>query len=367
MKILEVIFNLSPGGAERFVVDLSNELAMTDEVILLAINKDIIDVENRNFYKFDLSPKVEYRCLQQPNGISLKKSWTIYKAFKAINPDVIHLHGCPMPYFCILAIVLLCRRIKFFQTIHSDLNNGYVNWFYKLLFGVLSRTGLYGIIALSEQNNEQVKRTYPNAKSACIPNGRSPICRTSEFDKVKDEMLMYKLNEDSLIFIHVARFNPQKNQMLLIKSFNKFIERGANADLVCIGVGYDSEEGRALQAQACRRVHFIGPRKNISDYMLASNIFCLSSDYEGLPITLIEASMAGLPSISTPVGGVHGIIKNEINGIISNDHSEKSYIQSLFYAYNNYKRLKINADKMKEKNMYTINKCAQSYRAFFEN
>ena len=59
MKILEVIFNLSPGGAERFVVDLSNELAMTDEVILLAINKDNIVVENRNFYKFDLSPKVE--------------------------------------------------------------------------------------------------------------------------------------------------------------------------------------------------------------------------------------------------------------------------------------------------------------------
>lgn len=366
MKILEVIFNLSPGGAERFVVDLSNELAKTDEVILLAINKDTVDVENRNFYKFDLSSKVTYQCLQQPNGISIKKIWKIYKAFKTINPDVIHLHGCPMPYFCIVAILFLCRRIKFYQTIHSDLDNGYVNWFYKLLFGLLSRSGLYGIVALSEQNYAQVKRVYPKAKSTCIPNGRSPICRTSKYDEVKNELMQYKHNDESLIFLHVARFNAQKNQLLLIKSFNQFIENGANAELICIGVGYDSEEGKKLQSQACERIHFIGPRKNISDYMLASNIFCLSSDYEGMPITLIEASLAGLPSISTPVGGVQSIIKNEINGIISKDHSVQSYLRGIQYVYRNYSTLRKNAELMKDESDFTISQCSNRYRSFFE-
>ena len=53
MKILQIIFSLSSGGAERFVVDLSNELSKTNDVTLLTLKDDKVDVEVRNFYKFD--------------------------------------------------------------------------------------------------------------------------------------------------------------------------------------------------------------------------------------------------------------------------------------------------------------------------
>ena len=50
MRILEVLFTLQSGGAERFVVDLSNEMSKANEVILLTLKDDKIDEENRNFY-----------------------------------------------------------------------------------------------------------------------------------------------------------------------------------------------------------------------------------------------------------------------------------------------------------------------------
>ena len=50
MKILQISFSLSSGGAERFVVDLSNELGKTNDVTLLTLKDDKVDVENRNFY-----------------------------------------------------------------------------------------------------------------------------------------------------------------------------------------------------------------------------------------------------------------------------------------------------------------------------
>ena len=365
MRILEVVFNLAPGGAERFVVDLSNELANTDEVILMAINDDKIEPETRNFYKYDLSSKVTYKCLSQNNGFSIKKIWNIYKGFKALSPDIIHLHGGPMPYFCFLAIILLCKKTKFFQTIHSDLNNGYTNWLYRLLFGFLSGNGLYGIVALSEQNYKQVVSFYPKAKAVCIPNGRAPILATNQLSIAKAELDNCRVTNDTILFVHVARFDPVKNQSLLIDSFNRFIEQGNDAALVCIGSGYDTKEGITLQNNACNRIYFLGSKKNISDYLLSSDVFCLSSDFEGLPITLIESSLAGLPAISTPVGGVASIIKNGVNGVISSDHSIDNYVECLQYVYAHYSSLRANAEKMRSDSEFTIEQCARKYRLLF--
>lgn len=54
MKIIELQFNLSSGGAERFTVDLSNQLSNTDDVTLITLKDDKIEPEKRCFYKFDL-------------------------------------------------------------------------------------------------------------------------------------------------------------------------------------------------------------------------------------------------------------------------------------------------------------------------
>jgi hypothetical protein len=70
MKILQLVYSLGPGGAERFVVDLSNELARQgNDVTLCALRDD--QQGNSGFYRRDLSDKLNYINLKIPEGLKL--------------------------------------------------------------------------------------------------------------------------------------------------------------------------------------------------------------------------------------------------------------------------------------------------------
>lgn len=365
MRILEVLFTLQSGGAERFVVDLSNELSKTNEVILLTLKDDNIDEEKRNFYKFDLSDRVKYVNLGLSDGFSIQSQWMVYKIMKELSPDVVHLNAKSMAKFCILPIYLLNKKMRFFQTIHNDLHNGYDSGFNKFVFQTLGRTHRMKFIALSGKNYNDMTSYYPASVFKCIVNGRSPIVKTMRFDSVKQEVDAYRKTGNTKIFLHVARFNEQKNQSLLIKAFNILDNRNIDAQLLIIGDGFESANGQRLLKERSSNTHFLGTRKNISDYMLNADIFCLSSIFEGMPITLLEAFLAGVPCVSTPVCGSIDLIKNGQNGYLSKDFTVEEYIKTLILAIDNYFHLKDCAMSMRNNSPYTIKECAKKYIEYF--
>lgn len=365
MKILEVTFYLASGGAERLLVDLSNELSQNHEVVLLTLKDDTVEPEKRQFYKSELSDRVLYKNLGLGKGYSLKMLWKVYKAIKRERADVVHLHVHGVPYYCVLPIYLLRGKPKFYQTIHSDLNNGYTNLFYKILIRTAGNWKKMGFVALSDTNYKQFKSVYPKAKAACIVNGRAPVTPTRNYKDVKKEMASYKCSPGARIFLHVARCAQVKNQKMLVKAFGEALKAGVDADLVVVGDGYDSELGKQVREIACERIHFIGPRKNISDYMLSSDLFCLSSTFEGMPITMLEASLAGLPIVSTPVCGALDLITSGINGIISKDYTQEQYAKALLEAQERLEELRQHSQIMMENSLYTIKVCADKYVEFF--
>ena len=98
MKILEVVFNFYPGGAERFAVDLTNELSKSNEVTIMAIKDDSVDPERDLFYASELADRVTYKNVGIGKGYSLHKVVKIYKAIKREKADIVHLHGNKMPH-----------------------------------------------------------------------------------------------------------------------------------------------------------------------------------------------------------------------------------------------------------------------------
>lgn len=365
MKILEISLWLSSGGAERFVVDLSNELAKSNDVTLLTLKDDKVDTKNRYFYKFDLSTRVKYINLGLGDGMHPSYPWKVYKAVKRINPDVVHFHGENMIMYCYLACMLLGKGMTFVQTIHTDLFHGYTNKFYKLAYHTLALRGKLRWAALSTTNYNQLKEVYPKAKGRCIFNGRAPMTPTVKFDAVKEEISALKDNTDTKVILHVARCSPQKNQKLLISSFNALRKQGRNAILLIIGAHFDTDEGKQLIAMAGEGVHFLGTRTNIADYMLNSDVFVLSSKFEGMPITLLEAMLSGTPMVSTPVTGSVDVINGK-NGILTKDFTETSYIAALNEMLDHLDQFKAEAMKEKDYSPYTIKHCAEQYMDFFK-
>ena len=366
MKILQITIFLASGGAERFVVDLSNELSKNNDVTLLTLKDDSVDSKNRNFYKCDLSPRVKYLNLGLGDGFHATYLWKVYRAIKKINPEVVHMHGEGIPEYCYLACLLLGKKMTFVQTIHNDLYKScYNNWFYHLAYKTLASRGLLRWAALSDTNYNQVKEVYPKAKSRCIYNGRAPITPTAKFEVVGEEIARLKDDANTKVILHVARCNPQKNQELLINSFNALRQEGVNAILLIIGAFFDSELGKHFQSIAGEGIHFLGTRHNISDYMLQSDVFVLSSNFEGMPITLLEAMLSGTPMVSTPVTGAVDVINGK-NGVLSKDFTEESYTAALKKILYNHQSYKEAAMAGKEASPYTIKHCAEQYMKFYK-
>lgn len=365
MKIVEVLFSLTPGGAERFVVDLSNELSKTDDVTLLTLKDDKTDVEQRNFYKFDLCDRVNYVNLGLPDGFSIKSQWILYREIKNFNTDIVHINDKNLCKFMILPLFFLSKKVKFFMTIHNDLHNGYDSGFNKFVFNTLGRWKRIRFAALSQKNYIDMNSYYPSSKFKCIVNGRAPMVPTEKFMQVKAEFEKYRKSANTKIMLHVARFNSQKNQQLLINAFNKLVLQGLDVQLIILGTGFNSDEGRHLLSMAGDNVHYLGVRKNISDYMLNADIFCLSSIYEGMPITLLEASLAGVPCVSTPVCGSVDLILDRINGKLSKDFTLESYVDALQYVVKHYLELKDNALDMRRNSPYSMSECAKKYKTYF--
>lgn len=366
MKIVEMTFSLWSGGAERFTVDLCNELSKSNDVTLITLKDDKIDTERRCFYKFDLSERVKYINLGLGEGFSLKSETKIYSVLRKLKPDIVHLNGGNCPKFCALAILMLSGTMRFVQTIHNDLKNGYDKGFNKWVYKTLGGTNRFSCVALSEKNYRDFRAFYPTLKIECIVNGRASLKKTESFGEVQKEMKAFRKDEETKIFLHVARFHSQKNQGLLISAFNK-ICANQNVALVIIGNGFDTDKGKVLKQKACDKIHFLGTRKNIADYYYCSDLFTLSSVFEGMPISLIEASLTGLPCVSTPVCGAVDLINDGVNGKISVDFSETNYIAAIEYAIQHYEELKKNAEQMKLNSPYTMEECAKKYLRLFKD
>ncbi len=361
MKIIQIISSLSSGGAERFVVDLSNNLAeMGHNVTVCTMN----DNDYINFNKQFLCPKISYHSLQIKGKnifVILKEA---YKFVTSIKPDIIHCHLAVLQY--IFPICVFNRKIKVFHTIHSmpKYASGGDAWHAKL-FKFLYKTNLVVPITISEECHQGYKKFYGLSNDYLIKNGVSPLKFSSRLAEVVQKVNAYKQTPQTPVFIHVARYHEAKNQKLLIDSFNKLYNDGISFCLLVLGRDFDFGEGAVLKNASCPNIHFLGEKNNVSDYLSCSNYFCLSSIYEGLPISLLEAMSLGVIPICTPVGGIKDLINDGINGFLSKNINNDSYVITLIRALNS----KIKAENciFFYKKNYSMKRCALQYIKLFKS
>lgn len=118
--------------------------------------------------------------------------------------------------------------------------------------------------------------------------------------------------------IMVARFGPQKDHETFIRAL-RICESLAQLEVLLIGGGDDRQVRSLITTLSLEKhVAILGERDNVSDMLSQSDIFVLSSNWEGLPYSIIEAQAHGLPVIATNVGGVSEIIDHETTGYLIN-------------------------------------------------
>jgi len=123
--------------------------------------------------------------------------------------------------------------------------------------------------------------------------------------------------------VNIGRISKQKNQMLLLKAFNKVSKSHPDYTLCIYGGSQEDDIYFSLKKYVeenalTEKVKFMDVSSNIREEIMGSAMFVLSSDFEGMPNVLIEAMALGIPSISTdcPCGGSRMLIDDNVSGLL---------------------------------------------------
>lgn len=360
MKILQLTYTLSSGGAERFVVDLCNELSTSPDnaVTLVAIVDD--QKLGASHYLPELNSRVNYVCLHCKRGLSISSFWQVFRFILSLKPDVVHAHCAALLLFL---PSIIYRRCKYVHTLHNvaqktipfNWMRGLYRYFYRALIQPVTISGVC---------DSSYALYYGLSNSVCIYNGRSPVRSSSAFEYVKLEIEAYKKIKGTPVFIHVARYAAQKNQQLLINVFEQLEAEGENFLLLILGAGH--ERADYYNRVDSPRIRFLGVKNNVGDYLACSDYFVLTSLWEGLPISLLEAMSFGCIPICTPAGGVIDVLNSPEVGYVSGSFSEADFYSLVKIV------LKDNPAKKREKakelyeSQYTMQICAQNYLRLYQ-
>lgn len=359
MKILQIDYNLGVGGAERFVTDLCNSLSMQNEVVMCTILDDT-NPEN-TFHKQFLSPKVKYINLGCKKGLCWKSIQGVLNVINHEKPDVVHGH-LVTPLLFIPS--LLYRKIKFVTTLHNVAERCLSFSFQKYIDKILFKKHWIIPVTISDICYKSYVKLYGLNNAYMVNNGRTLPVKTKQFGDVKREVESYKRHEDDLVFIHVARFDPQKHQDVLVNVFNKLHDR--HLILLILGERYDTL-GQYLRDRAKNHIHFLGAKTNVADYLFCSDFFCLTSLWEGLPISLLEAIACCVVPICTPVGGIPNVIKNGITGYLSKDCGEASYEKTVVKAILENGQIDKEILFKEYKKNFSMEECSSKYYKIYLN
>jgi glycosyltransferase involved in cell wall biosynthesis len=311
LKVLHIVPMLGPGGAERVAVDIVMGLnRQRFEVAIVSIWGRVgCELEDALDHS-DVG--VEY--LGKGAGFDGRIYRKMHQVLKNHRPDIVHTHLHVLHYA--LPSLLLVRHTSWLHTVHN-LAEREIEPRARCIQRYAFKHGVVPV-GVSEEVALSLKRLYGIQQCCVVRNG----IPTNHYAQPKISRSQWRaaegFREEQVLFVCVARFAPQKNHALLLKAFSQGPASDPNAHLVLVGDGILCEQLKELAKSLglADQVHFLGLRTDIPDVLGAMDVFALSSDWEGNPLSVMEAMAAGLPIVSTAVGGVPDLFANGKEGFL---------------------------------------------------
>ena len=300
--VVQVIPDLGLAGAERMVEHLSIELHRRGRrvVVVSLFNRRTPITEELD------EAGVPVVFLNKNAGFDRAVIPALRAVFCRERPRVIHTHRHCMPYALIASMGLGAKRV---HTVHN-LAEREVPVMTRRVHACAYKLGLVTPVAISPSVLRSVCEGY-HLDEASIPLVSNGIPRYAPAP-VSD----CPLDPPVFTFLNIGRAMEQKNQIALIAAFCRFHAHHPNTRLLIIGAGelFETMRREVERRQAHGFITLLGSLANARDYYYAADAFVLPSLYEGLPLTLIEAMMAGIPVLASAVGGSVDIVQDGVTG-----------------------------------------------------
>lgn len=302
MKIAMVITGLGMGGAERQVCDLADQfIRLGHQILIVSMTGEIINRPHST--EIDI---ISLRMKKTPLGV-FKAYWQAMKLLNQYRPDVVHSHMVHANIFARL-LRLVVSFPKLICSAHSVNEGG--------MWRILAYRLTDRLCDLSTNVSHEAVEAF--IQQGAVATGRIQVMYNGidterfYFNASVRNKLRYQLGIDNneLLLLSVGRLTAAKDYKNLLFAFSILSSKFDNIQLAIIGEG---EEKACLTtmatAQGCSdRVHFLGLRYDVEDWMSAADIFVLSSAWEGFGLVVAEAMAAERIVVATDSGGVKEVV-----------------------------------------------------------
>ncbi len=218
------------------------------------------------------------------------------KTFKEEHFDIVHVHGVQSAIAVELFIAKLSGiKVRIAHSHNTTCRNIRLH---KLMMNLFKRV-YTGAFACGEMAG---KWLFENGQFVVIPNGF--VTEKFTFDSnIRAEIRKELALKNEPVIGHIGRFNQQKNQEYLLKIFECIAKENKKAVLLMVGTGPDFKEikERVKSHPYKDRIILYGETSEPEKMYMAMDIFVFPSRYEGLPVSLLEAQISGLPCVVSDV------------------------------------------------------------------
>ncbi len=319
IRVMHVIARMNVGGPAVLVADLMRNVNTVDFHSTLVTG--YCD-ENESDYLDEVATDIKAtRIPGFGRSISaskdLKALFLIIREIRSFKPDVIHTHTAKAGVLGRIAAIISYPRAKRVHTFHGHLLHGYFDSRKVKLVVLLEKmlgVFTYKLIAIGNV----VKRDLLDAgignenKFEVIYPGLQDLDLYPRIEA--KERLDLDLTKNYIVF--VGRLTQIKRPDRLIELARYIAHEYRSAHLLIAGAGEMLEDLKTLAMDESLPITFLGWRNDIGLILSASELAVLCSDNEGIPLTLIQASQAGLPIVSTRVGSVSDIVVDGETGLL---------------------------------------------------
>ena len=248
----------------------------------------------------------------------LKALFKLVNLIRTFKPDIVHTHTAKAGVLGRIASILSGHKSIRIHTFHGHLLHGYFGKFKTLLVIYLERalalstTKIFAVGSKVKDDLVNVK-IAPKDKFIVMPPG----LELRDMPTRQEALKSLGLDPSKIYCSFIGRITQIKRPDRFLSVVENSKKRNLNLHFIVAGAGDLLEETIANSKTRDLPITFLGWREDIETILSASDIVILTSDNEGMPLSLIQAGMAGKPVVTTNVGSVEEIVKDGVSGYIT--------------------------------------------------
>lgn len=352
IKIVRIINRFNIGGPTFNATFLTRFLDNRFETVLVGGVPDEGEKDSLHILKqYGVEPIIIPELQRNPNINSDRKA---YKKLKAIikeeKPDIIHTHaskagllGRRAAFSCGVKVVVHTFHGHVFHSYFGKLKTNAV----KMVERNLAKKST-GIIAISELQKKELVEDHkicPEEKVKVIQLGFD----LEKFSQNKEQSRLevrsqYAIKEDEVAIAIIGRLAPIKDHLFFLEVVEKLLNNNGLKHKIKVFIVGDGLERAVIQEKVNSLNSKFGETILMTSWILdipkfnhGMDIICLTSKNEGTPVSLIEAQAAGIPVVSTDVGGVRNVINDEVSGFVIDVGDKQRFVEKLSILIENQK------------------------------